>query len=236
MGTPEIWEQSSQESGFNLQLEGPRVNPPAPLPNQEVIIDDPRFNQLNAVEGDSAPFWPSNDVQIGTLPFPVDGREGGCVLPGGCGGNPFPAAPQEILVRAGALSGLGARARGRPPEAGEGLRAFARAASAPCRSLPALAPVRCSLVASLPVVPGLWNSCVCKLPREGRGYALVRRAHGPRKSSGACQSLEVAGHQRQLPRVQVHGPPSESLWGARGTAGRPPQRGPCNIPKWVEGR
>lgn len=143
------------------------------------------------MEDDSAQFWPSNDVQIGTLPFPVEGREGGgCVLPGGCGGNPFPSAPQEILVRAGALSPLGARARGRPPEGVGGLRAFARAASAPCRSFPALALMRCSLVASLPVVPGLWNSCVCKLPREGRGYALVQRAHGPRKPSGACQSLE----------------------------------------------
>lgn len=102
-----------------------------------------------------------------------------------------PCSPGDFGACGGALP-AGCKGSGAAAGGGEGLRAFARAASAPCRSLPALAPVRCSLVASLPVVPGLWNSCVCKLPREGRGYALVRRAHGPRKPSGACQSLEVA--------------------------------------------
>lgn len=132
----------------------------------------------------------------------------------GVEGTRFPLLPRRFwCVRGRSPGWVQGLAGGR--RRGEGLRAFARAASAPCRSLPALAPVRCSLVASLPAVPGLWNSCVCKLPREGRGYALVRRAHGPRKSSETCQSLEVAAHWRQLPRVQVHGPPSESLWRLR---------------------
>lgn len=29
-----------------------------------------------------------------------------------------------------------------------------------------------ALAASLPAVPQLWNSCVCKLPREGRAHTL----------------------------------------------------------------
>lgn len=105
-------------------------------------------------------------------------------------------SPGDFGACGGALEarrkGVGASAGG----GGGGLPAFSTAAlgtSAPCRSLPALAPAWCSLVASLPAVPGLWNSCVCKLPREERGCTLVRRAHGPRKASGACQSLEGEG-------------------------------------------
>lgn len=45
------------------------------------------------MEGDAAQFWPSNAVQIGTLPFLVSGWEGGRVLPGGCGGAHFPLLP-----------------------------------------------------------------------------------------------------------------------------------------------
>lgn len=86
------------------------------------------------------------------------------------------------------------------------LRAAARGASAPCRPLPALAPARCILVALFPVVPGLWNSCVCKLLGEGRGCTLVRRAHGPLKLSGACQGLEGAARWRQSLRVPIRGP------------------------------
>lgn len=42
-------------------------------------------------------------------------------------------------------------------------------------------PLRVALAALLPEVPQFWNSCVCKLPREGRARILVRRAPGLRE-------------------------------------------------------
>lgn len=41
-------------------------------------------------------------------------------------------------------------------------------------------PLSVALAALLPAVPQFWNSCVCKLPREGRAHTLVRRAPGLR--------------------------------------------------------
>lgn len=42
-------------------------------------------------------------------------------------------------------------------------------------------PLGAAQAALLPAVPQFWNSCVCKLPREGRAHSLVRRAPGLRK-------------------------------------------------------
>lgn len=55
----------------------------------------------------------------------------------GVEGTRFPLLPQEILVRAGARFGLGARARGRPPEVGVVLRAFSELPPGSLRPLPA---------------------------------------------------------------------------------------------------
>lgn len=136
------------------------------------------------MEGDSAQFWPSNAVQIGTLPFPVNGREGGCVLPGGCGGNPFPAAPQEILVHAGARSRLGERARewGQPLEVGCLGRVSGPLPELPPPPAGTFLPsppldITCGLTSS--VSWALERLCFANFPGKGRGYALVWRARSP---------------------------------------------------------
>lgn len=180
------------------------------------------------MEGGSAQFWPSNAVQIGTFPFPVSSREGGCVLPGGCGEPASRCSPGDFGACGGALwagckawvhrrRGVGVSrllpepwAREPPPPAGPFL-------PSPPRGV--------ALVASLPAVPGLGNSCVCKLPREGRGYALVRRARGPLRAFGGVRRPGRGGRWRQPPPVQVQRTPTPLA---------APGSGPGNISKWVE--
>lgn len=117
-------------------------------------------------------------------------------------GSPLPAAPREISVRAGARSGLGVRPGGGRSRGCPGFRPSCGPGSLrplPAPSCPPSPPRGVALVASLPAVPGLWNSCVCKLPREGRGCALVRRARGPLGQSGGVPRPGRGGPREAAP-------------------------------------
>lgn len=78
-----------------------------------------------------------------------------------------------------------------------------------------------ALVASLPAVPGLWNSCVCKLPREGRGCALVRQARGPREHLGGAQKPRTGGPPEAGPAGANTQTPGSRAAPGPGPAGRP---------------
>lgn len=143
-------------------------------------------------------------------------------------GSPLPAAPREISVRAGARSGLSVRPGGGRRRGG-GRPGFPQSCghgSHPPPVGPFLPspPRGVALLASLTAVPGLWNSCVCKLPREGRGCALVRWARGPRERRGACRGLEGAARARQPLRVQVHRPTTPEPLEARAPLADPAAR------------
>lgn len=96
--------------------------------------------------------------------------------------------------------GVGATTGGRVP--GEGLWAFARVASAPCRHFPALSPAGYNLWPNFQCFLGSGTAVFCKLPREGPGVCPCLAGKVP-TSLQVCARAWKGWPARQCLWVQI---------------------------------
>lgn len=158
-------------------------------------------------------------------------------------GSLFPAAPRETLGRAGTRSGLDVRTRGRPPLGAWGGAVFGPRLELGAREPPPPAgpflpspPRGVALVASLPAVPGLWNQ-LCLQTSPGRAGVRPRPAGArPPLASGGVSRPERGGPLEAAAERASAWTPAPGAARGPGPGGPTLQRGPCNIPNWVEGR